>query len=49
MHYKEQILASDFFTVETIRLKILYVFFSSSWPRAGFIWLASLQTQMDFG
>ena len=26
-HYKEQILACDFFTVETIRLKTLYVFF----------------------
>ena len=26
-HYKEQILAYDFFTVETIRLKTLYVFF----------------------
>ena len=26
-HYKEQILACDFFTVETIRLQTLYVFF----------------------
>jgi len=26
-HYKEQMLACDFFTVETIRLKTLYVFF----------------------
>ena len=26
-HYKDQLLACDFFTVETIRMKILYVFF----------------------
>lgn len=26
-HYREQILACDFFTVETLRLKTLYMFF----------------------
>lgn len=28
-HYKDTLLACDFFTVETVRLQTLYVFFSS--------------------
>jgi len=33
-HYKDQLLACDFFTVETIRMKTLYAFFFSA-PHGG--------------
>jgi hypothetical protein len=36
-HYKEQILACDFITVETIRLKTLYVFFFIELACAGYL------------
>ncbi len=36
-HYKEQILACDFFTVETIWLKTIYVLFFINWIPDDFI------------
>jgi len=48
-HYKDQLLACDFFTVETIFLKTIYVLFSLSWEPDVSIWPASPATQMAYG
>ncbi|MBK9747571.1 MAG: helix-turn-helix domain-containing protein [Chloroflexi bacterium] len=39
-HYKDTLFACDFFTVETVRLQTLCVFFLSRSGHAGFIWSA---------
>jgi hypothetical protein len=41
--------ATDFFTVETVRLTRLYVLFSLRWSTAGCIWLASQHTPVAHG
>jgi hypothetical protein len=49
-HYKDQILACDFFTLETIRLQTLYVlFFIKNWALARCISPASLPTPTKSG
>ncbi len=48
-HYKAQILACDFFTIETVWLKTLYVSSSLSWAHDAFTWLASLPSLIQLG
>jgi hypothetical protein len=48
-HYKETLLACDFFTVETIRMQTLYVFFSSKLGRGVFMLLELLPIPPKLG
>lgn len=48
-HYKDQLLACDFFTVETIFLKTVYVLFSSSWALDVSTWPAFPPTLTVYG
>lgn len=48
-HYKDHILACDFFTVETIWLKTIYVLFFMNWVAGVFILLGLLPTPTKSG
>jgi len=39
-HYRTKMLACDFFTIETVVLKTIYVLFSLTWAHGGYTWSA---------